>query len=156
MLLGRTIRPRAARAAAFGTLLAAATLAARPAGAQGCALEFRRADTMWAAWGRADGNLGAETVAVDQDQRRVFVTDWRYEKQRNDGTTYYGSHLRIATNSSPVVVRLLIRTTDLTGLKNFVRTGTNTYWVSVFPGTTQQFKADLMEVGCQSGADKQG
>jgi hypothetical protein len=111
---------------------------------------------MWAAWGRPDGNLGTESVAVPEDQRRVFNTDWRYEKQRNDGTTYYGSHLRVATNASPVVVRLLIRTTDLRGLKNLVRTGTNTYWVSVFPNTTQQFQADLLEVGCLTSASKEG
>ena len=151
---------RLPRAAALGTLLLAATLAAtlaaRPAAAQGCALECRRADTMWDAWGRPDGNLGTESVAVSPDQRRVFNTDWRYEKQRNDGTTYYGSHLRVATNASPVVVRLLVRTTDLTGLENLVRTGTNTYWVSVFPGATQQFKADLLEVGCIGEANKQG
>ena len=67
-----------------------------------------RADNMWAATGRPDGNLGEESVTVADGQKRVFATDWKYEKQRNDGTNYYGSHgRRIATKgSTPVWIRL--------------------------------------------------
>jgi hypothetical protein len=61
-------------------------------------LQYWRADNMWAAAGRPDGNLGMEEVTIQPGQKRVFVTDWRYEKQRNDGTNYYGSHGRKLKN----------------------------------------------------------
>ncbi len=57
-------------------------------------LDYWRADNMWAAFGRPDGDLGQETISLQPGQKRVFVTDWKYEKKRNDGTNYYGSHGR--------------------------------------------------------------
>lgn len=83
---------------------------AMPAGAvaaQSCKLEYYRADNMWATWGA--GNLGAETLTLEPGQKRVFATDWAYEKKRNDGTNYYGSHLRVAVNSGTVPVRVDVR-----------------------------------------------
>ncbi len=58
--------------------------------------------------GRPDGELGQESITLDAGQSRVFVTDWRYEKRRNDGSNFYGSHGRRLTNSgtSDLYVRL--------------------------------------------------
>ena len=53
-------------------------------GAQSCTLEYRRADNMWANWGRPDGYLGSETITLQPGQKKIFATDWAYEKQRND------------------------------------------------------------------------
>ncbi len=122
-----------------------------PAGtaATGCKLDYQRADNMWAAFGRPDGPLGTETIALSPGQDRVFNTDWKYEKTHNDGSNYYGSHLRIATNSSAHTIRLQLRTTTLTGLVVFVNTGSDTFWIRMEPGKSQQFQADLMEVFCE-------
>jgi hypothetical protein len=62
-------------------------------------LQYWRADNMWAAEGRPDGNLGMEEVDVPKGTTRVFVTDWQYEKQRNDGVNFYGSHARKLTHA---------------------------------------------------------
>src|SRR5687767_10165879 len=76
--------------------------------AQACTLEYWRADNMWSNWRRADGYLGAETITLQPGQKKVFATDWSYEKQRNDGTNFYGSHLRRAINrgTGPLQLRL--------------------------------------------------
>jgi hypothetical protein len=73
-----------------------------------CVLEYRRADNMWANWGRPDGMLGAETITLQPGQKKVFATDWSYEKQRNDGSNFYGSHLRRAVNrgAGPLQMKL--------------------------------------------------
>jgi len=88
-------------------LLLTLVMPARAIAAQSCTLEYYRADNMWATWGA--GNLGAETLTLQPGQNRVFATDWAYEKQRNDGTKYYGSHLRIAMNRGAVPVRVNVR-----------------------------------------------
>lgn len=59
-----------------------------------CTIEYMRADNMWAAKGRPDGDLGVETLTLLPGRRKIFLTDWAYEKRRNDGDIYYGSHLR--------------------------------------------------------------
>ena len=79
-------------------LMLVVTVPGRTIAAQSCALEYSRADNMWAGWGSPGGSLGAETITLEPGQKRVFVTDWAYEKKRNDGTNYYGSHLRYAVN----------------------------------------------------------
>ena len=78
-------------------LLLSLAIPARAIAAQSCTLQYYRADNMWATWGT--GNLWAETLTLQAGQNRVFATDWAYEKRRNDGTNYYGSHLRLAVNS---------------------------------------------------------
>jgi hypothetical protein len=77
-----------------------------PATLPSCKLDYQRADNMWAAAGRPDGNLGTESIAEAYGQTKVFITDWAYEKRVNDGNNYYGSHLRIATNTGAGVVAL--------------------------------------------------
>ena len=102
-----------------------------------CRLEYQRADSMWAASGRPDGQLGTESISLAAQQNKVFITDWKYEKQRNDGTNYYGSHLRIATNPTSHPVRLQVR--SIAG----------TFSIRLDPNTSQKFQADLMEVFCE-------
>ena len=115
-----------------------------------CKLDYQRADNMWAAFGRPDGPLGTETISLSPAQDKVFITDWKYEKTRNDGSNYYGSHLRIATNPSPRTIRLQLRTTTLAGLAVYLRTGSDTFWIRMDPGSTKQLQADLMEVFCEN------
>jgi hypothetical protein len=117
--------------------------------ATACKLEYQRADNMWAAFGHPDGSLGTETILLAPAQDKVFITDWKYEKTRNDGSNYYGSHLRIATNSSSSTIRLQLRSLTLTGLAVFARTGSDTFWIRMDPGKSLQFQADLMEVYCE-------
>ena len=149
----------------------AAPLIARSAAAQSCTLEYRRADNMWASWGRADGNLGTETITLQPGQKKVFATDWAYEKQRNDGTNYYGSHLRQAFNrgAGPVYVRLRgqgnfqIRHTSpvaasstspavasgLAGtLVKLISIASGDRHATLLPNDTALFRHDLMEVAC--------
>ncbi len=128
----------AATSSAVTVSAPAASTGAPAAGsaATSCKLDYQRADNMWAAFGRPDGPLGTETLSLATGQDKVFVTDWKYEKQRNDGTNYYGSHLRVATNSSSRPIRLQVRLL------------TSTSWIRLDPGKTQQFQADLMEVFC--------
>jgi hypothetical protein len=73
------------------------------------ALEFRRADNMWANWGRPDGFLGTETITLQPGQKKIFATDWAYEKQRNDRANFYGSHLRHAVNRGAGSVHVRLR-----------------------------------------------
>jgi len=84
---------------------------AGPAAAQGlaCVFEYRRADNMWANWGRPDGVLGTETITLQPGQKKTFLTDWSHEKLRNDGTTFYGSHLRRAVNRGTGPIQLKVR-----------------------------------------------
>ena len=142
----------------------AALASARPAAAQDelqkntgtntnpqtCLLEYQRADNMWAGFGMPTGILGVESISMRAGDSKYFITDWKYEKTRNDGTTYYGSHLRVATNKGQRRVAIQVKTLDITGLISFVRTGTNTYRVTLEPGTVTKFRADLMEVACPS------
>lgn len=114
-----------------------------PSGAAHCQVDYQRADNMWAAEGRPDGNLGVETVLLDRDgpgRARVFNTDWRYEKRRNDGVNYYGSHLRIAENkSAKSSVTLRIRSGG-GALSEFA--------VVLRPGERKTYRHDLMSVTC--------
>jgi hypothetical protein len=74
-----------------------------------CVLEYRRADNMWANWGRPDGLLGTETITLQPGQKKIFLTDWSHEKLRNDGTTFYGSHLRRAVNRGTGPLQFRVR-----------------------------------------------
>lgn len=126
------------------------THAATPTYAGPCRLDYQRADNMWAAAGRPDGQLGVETITLADGQARSFVTDWKYEKQRNNGSTYYGSHLRIATNPGQRPVRLQYRNafTMVRDLVGGIRGANGDYSLSLAPGKSQQFQADLVEVSC--------
>jgi hypothetical protein len=142
----------------FGLMLAL-TMSARATTAQVCTLEYRRADNMWANWGRADGYLGAETITLQPGQKKVFATDWAYEKQRNDGTNFYGSHLRLAVNRGTVPVQLRLRGPDhfLKLVRSMVRDALSPLKPTTIakgsvpglhPGDTAQYRHDLAEVIC--------
>jgi hypothetical protein len=115
-----------------------------------CRLDFQRADNMWAGFGAPTGSLGTESISLSPGQNKVFITDWKYEKQPNDGTNFYGSHLRIGANPTSSTIRLHLRSWTLTGLQVFARTGNDTFWIRLDPNTNRQFQADLMEVFCES------
>ena len=103
-----------------------------------CVLEYQRADNMWAPEGVPSGTLGVEKITVQMGQTRLFITDWQYEKKRNDGTNYYGSHLRLATGRG-LPTRLHVKTGP--GLIEHK-------WVTLAQGMRESFRGDLMEVSC--------
>ena len=72
-------------------------------------LDYWRADNIWAAAGRPDGQLGKESISLPVGKTRVFVTDWKYEKKRNDGTNFYGSHGRVLENSGTVPIDVVLK-----------------------------------------------
>ena len=101
-----------------------------------CRLDYQRADNMWAPFGKPTGTLGTETISLADGQAKLFFTDWKYEKQRNDGSNYYGSHLRIATNPGTRPLKLQTQTQLSSG------------WVTINAGETKQFQSDLAQVSC--------
>ncbi|MBF5046194.1 hypothetical protein FGE12_27505 [Aggregicoccus sp. 17bor-14] len=124
---------------------------AAPSGPAPCVLEYQRADTMWAAIGRPDGALGTETISLQPGQTKVFVTDWKYEKKRNDGTNYYGSHLRLATSRGPGAVRIVVVGNPISEVQGAVMQalgGPNKGQATLQPGVQAQFRHDLQEVSC--------
>lgn len=133
----------------FASLMAlAGTAAAEP-----CTLEYMRADNMWAAQGRPDGFLGTESITVQPGQTKVFVTDWKYEKQRNDGTNYYGSHVRIVRNVGKGSVKLVFKG----GLAGMTASALRAALEEkekgralgmLDPGKQLSVRHDLMEVSC--------
>ena len=144
-----------ARFARVATAVTLVLIAAHPLGAQSCILEYHRADNMWAAFGRPDGNLGAETITLSPGASRVFVTDWKYEKTRNDGTNFYGSHLRTATNRGtiPASVEVVSATMGVSEmLNNLLSETTKLAWnrarVAGKSGATRSYRADLAVVRC--------
>lgn len=101
-----------------------------------CLLEYQRADSMWAAYGKPDGALGTETITLLPGASQAFLTDWKYEKRRNDGSTYYGSHLRRTLNRSNRTIRVRVKEAGIT------------HWETLEPGTWDEWRADLMTVSC--------
>jgi hypothetical protein len=147
--------PRIVRAAATALVLLVLLLPARTLAAQSCVLEYQRADNMWAAFGRPDGALGTETITLAPGTSRVFVTDWKYEKKRNDGTNYYGSHLRVATNKGeiPATLEVVSAAESVESmLGNILSAVTKLAWnrarVGMPKSTTRQYRADLAVVTC--------
>src|SRR5688572_32015265 len=159
------------RRAALAASVLGLVFAPLPASAQTapCVFEYRRADNMWASWGRPDGLLGAETITLQPGQKKVFATDWSYEKQRNDGTNFYGSHLRRAVNrgAGPLQIKLRGPGSMFAFAKGMVTLASNTLQSNVFgekggvlvnlalgssptfqPGDSALFRHDLAEVSC--------
>ena len=137
-------------------LTMALTVSAEEIAGQSCALEYYRADNMWADWGRADGYLGAETLTLQPGLKKVFNGEWANEKKRNDGTTYYGSHLRRAINrgSGPISLRVGGPGHYLWLLAGEVQVF---FWnidkrVAIGPGQELGFRHDLLDVSCPAAA----
>ena len=136
-------------------LLAILVAAAAGASAQECRIEYQRADNAMAAAGRPDGPLGTETLTLKPGQTKVFATDWKYEKRRNDGTNYYGSHLRILRNTGSLPVRLSL-VGALGGLPETLQSmkklpGQDKHSGEMMPGMSNtRLRHDLQEVTCVS------
>ncbi len=144
---GTTVQP----VGGSGPVHGATPVTATPTAAS-CKLDYQRADNMWAAFGRPDGLLGVESISLPNGQAKVFVTDWAYEKQRNDGANYYGSHLRVATNPGTGIVQLRLKNPVSAMFGKFgavavARLGAPG-WLVMQPGDRAEFKDDLMEVHC--------
>jgi hypothetical protein len=92
---------------------------------------------MWAPAGVPQGSLGLERLMLRVSYKQDFDTWWGNEKRRNDGRTYYGSHLRVARNVGNHLIKLSIKGAD----------GRLTY-ASLGPGQSQQFQHDLFMVLC--------
>ena len=123
--------------------------------AQDCVLEYQRADNMWAAFGRPDGALGTETISLKAGESRVFVTDWKYEKTRNDGSNFYGSHLRVATSKGriPTTVEVVSASATVESmLGNVLEMVRKIAWnraaVTGKLNSARQYRADLAVVRC--------
>lgn len=143
----------------LGAVCAVAASPAAPALAQQCTLEYQRADNMWAASGRPDGALGTETLTLQAGETKIFTTDWKYEKQRNDGSNYYGSHVRVVRNAGKRPMTLVFRgkpgTIAAGALAQVLRAEQSDRARGLLqPGVRWQVKADLMEASCPP-ADKE-
>ena len=127
-----------------------AVLASAAAGtmAQECRIEYQRADNALAAAGRPDGQLGTETLTLKPGERKVFNTDWKFEKRRNDGSNYYGSHLRILRNTGSLPVRLSLKGAPVGGLIGAIVTGGKAQGNMPPGGSNTQLRHDLEEVTC--------
>lgn len=122
-------------AAVTGTM---ALASAAPAQAENiCKLDFRRADGMWGTVESSLTSLGWESITLSPGQSRAFVTDWRFEKTRNDGQTYYGSHGRFFQNSGSRVVKVSIKSTPVA-----------VFTVYLDPKASRYLKGDIVEVAC--------
>lgn len=123
------------------TMLGAASADSAPERQGECRLAYQRAETARAPTGRPEGRLGIETLVLPPGAARAFVTDRRYERSRNDGTRFYGTHLRIAANRGrrPILLRL--------GLPDWP--GGFVQWIT--PGETVEYQHDLLEVVCPGG-----
>lgn len=135
-------------------LLACLATAAAQAAAQQCTLEYQRADNMWAAPGRPDGALGTETLTLQPGETKVFTTDWKYEKQRNDGRNYYGSHVRTVRNAGRRQINLVFRGNELKVGGIIGQLVGDRGLSTLKPGARGNVRADLMEASCPP-ADKQ-
>jgi len=131
----------------FFSLVALLALTGQSASAQSCTLEYRRADNMWAPAGQPSASLGVETVTVAKGQARSLLTDWKYEKLRNDGTTYYGSHFRLATNRGTTPVRIYSGLLKQSSSDDAYSKQSQAYYV-VQPGETKTLRDDIYSVGC--------
>ena len=104
----------------------AATMVATPSAAQStaweyyCQIVYYRADNMWGSKNDAYKSLGEESFRLNQGAAREFVTDWKYEKQRNDGRTFYGSHARALINRGNYFATFAINQGGLLGIKEYV------------------------------------
>lgn len=139
-VLVASVRPATEIAMRSGDIRAAEV--EKPGGNASCVLEYQRADNMWAGWGQPSASLGVETVRVPVGGVVSFKTDWRYEKLRNDGTTYYGSHLRKTLNRGTRTI--VIKLSNLWGgaLASVLNTK------SLASGQANSWRDDLAEVRC--------
>ena len=145
-----------------------------PNNASYCAVEYRRANTMWADRGSVTPLPGLESLRLNPDSSRFFNTDWSHENTKNNGRAYYGSHLRRFMNTGPRTVTIYVRSLDPTvaiytvdaqafrnpaellrqAIRNTLaltatkRHGLLAVEIKVQPGDVIGLRADLLEVMC--------
>lgn len=125
--------------------------------AQECRIEYQRADNMWAGLGRPDGALGTETLTLKPGERKVLITDWKYEKQKNDGTNYYGSHVRIMRNAGQRPVEVVVVPGAMGSMPGLVnRVDGNRGIGTLKPGQSERLQVDLAEASCPAAATTAG
>ena len=124
----------------------AATLVATPSAAQStaweyyCQISYYRADNMWGSKNDAYKSLGEESFRLNQGAVKDFVTDWKYEKKRNDGTTFYGSHARLLANHGNHSATFFLSQGPLLGPKQVV----------LPPNSSVEVRNDIISVVCRS------
>ena len=134
-------------------------LGALPAAAlaQECRIEYQRADNMWAQLGRPDGALGTETLTLKPGERKVLITDWKYEKQKNDGTNYYGSHVRIMRNAGQQPVEVVVVPGAMGAMPRLVNRLDGNRGIGMLkPGESEPLQVDLAEAFCPVAATAAG
>jgi hypothetical protein len=85
-----------------------------------CDVQYYRADNMWGSLEDAKKSLGMESFRLNKDAPKSFLTDWKYEKMRNDGKTYYGSHTRLVVNKGNYDLTFYLKENPLLGAKEYV------------------------------------
>ena len=126
---------------------------AASAAAQECRIEYQRADNMWAAPGRPDGQLGTETLTLKPGETKIFNTDWKYEKRRNDGTNFYGSHVRVLRNTGTLPVKLAMKGNEAKAGAVYNQVIGEKVLSQLDPGKgASALRADLQEVSCPAGS----
>ena len=134
-------------------VFAALASMAAAAAAQECRIEYQRADNMWAAAGRPDGQLGTETLTLKPGETKVFNTDWKYEKRRNDGTNFYGSHVRVLRNTGKLPVKLAMKGSEAKAGSAAAQVVGEKVLSQLEPGKgATMLRADLQEVSCPAGS----
>ena len=124
----------------------AATLVATPSAAQStaweyyCAISYYRADNMWGSKNDAFRSLGEETLRLNQGAPKNFLTDWKYEKKKNDGTTFYGSHARLLANHGNTAATFFLSQGPIFGTKQYV----------LPPNSSVEVSGDIMSVVCRA------
>lgn len=136
-----TIATRPLRAALAGILILAASAVraeAQSPAPNECRLEFTRANNMWGSAADSYKNLGRESITLQPGQKKPFATDWKYEKTRNDGQNYYGSHGRTYHNRGTRVVKVTVKPDPVHIYPFFLEPGQS----------NERLKGDIVEVSC--------
>ena len=79
---------------------------------------------------------------------KVFTTDWKYEKRRNDGRNYYGSHVRIVRNAGQRPIKLVFRGSEIKVGGIIGQIIGDRGLSTLKPLARGEVRGDLMEVSC--------
>ena len=149
-MLNRIRVSRVAFASALFVAGSAGGAAAQSAGSDHCKLEYARATASWGTAADASRN-GWEAITLQPGQKKVFSTDWKYEKLKNDGTNYYGSHARYHSSTGNRTVRMVFKPSAFETKTVYLEPGTtsagmgSTYFATQVIGG---WSGDIVEVAC--------
>ena len=140
---------RLAFAAAVTLAASAAPALAQTSTAGQCVMRYTRADNMWGSAPDSRTNLGWESITLQAGQKKAFVTDWRFEKTRNDGSTYYGSHGRIHENAGTRVLKVTYKPNAFEVKTFYLDPGQSSYGgVYLASQVLGGHSGDIVEVAC--------